>query len=100
MLERLRLMVLLDLLDGRLQEHLRLNRARARCFDLRLGEGALRTAWSCPNGRDRPHLADGDGSCWLIGMVWIATCRFLVCSLSARGRAAEPKMATASCSIR
>jgi hypothetical protein len=27
MLERLRLMVLLDLLDGRLQEHLRLNRA-------------------------------------------------------------------------
>ena len=39
-------------------------RPRARCFSSRWGEGALRTAWSCRSGRDRPHRADRDGSCW------------------------------------
>jgi hypothetical protein len=60
MLERLRLVVLLDLLEGRLQEHLRLDRAHGAlpC------DGAKE-----PCGRHGRVAVDGIGLTELIGMV-------------------------------
>ena len=59
MLERLLLVVLLDLLDGRLQEHLRLDRA----------QGALPCDWAKePCGRHGRVAVDGIGLTDLIGM--------------------------------
>ena len=59
MLERLRLVVLLDLVEGRLQEHLRLNRAH----------GALPCDWAKePCGRHGRVAVDGIGLAELIGM--------------------------------
>ena len=60
MLERLLLVVLLDLLDGRSQEHLRLDRA----------QGALPCDWAKePCGRHGRVAVDGIGLTELIGMV-------------------------------
>ena len=59
MLERLRLVVLLDLVEGRLQEHLRLDRA----------QGALPCDWAKePCGRHGRVAVDGIGLTELIGM--------------------------------
>ena len=60
MLERLRLVVLLDLLEGRMQEHLRLDRAH----------GAFpRDGAKEPCGRHGRVAVDGIGLTELIGMV-------------------------------
>jgi hypothetical protein len=59
MLERLLLVVLLDLLDGRLQEHLRLDRA----------QGALPCDWAKePCGRHGRVAVDGIG---LTELIWM-----------------------------